>query len=212
MPQCWAPVGHRLLSELHKVYVAGLLRACAGDFAKALFVEGAAQDWLHKCLWNWHLYTQWCKKSFLYKSAVSVPAQKIREHLAWKAQCWAKWHCPLDWGKLREEGFVAMRSWGEGQGCGFLLKAVSEQLGHRSGKVTFFGNQVTDLRGDTLVACFGFREPLCILLKDTPESTGAKWSCTVLRLWLLLKVGESCLHSIFFVCTSYDRRCRIRGV
>lgn len=93
-----------------------------------------------------------------------------------------------------------------------LQKTVSEQLGHRSGKGTFFGNQVTDLRGDTLVACFGFREPLCILLKDTPESSGAKWSCTVLRLWLLLKVGESCLHSIFFVCTSYDRRCRIRGV
>lgn len=65
MPQrLGCPVGHRLLSKLQKIYVAGLLRARAGGFAKALFVEWAAQDWLHTCLWN-RLYTEWCRKSFL---------------------------------------------------------------------------------------------------------------------------------------------------
>lgn len=66
------------------------------------------------------------EKAFFKKSGVSVTAHKIREQdLAWTAGCWAKWHCLLDWGKLREgEGFVAMRSWGEGQGCGFLLSCA----------------------------------------------------------------------------------------
>lgn len=37
----------------------------------------------------------------------------------------------------------------------------------------FFRNQVTDLGGGILDAYFGFRDSICILLKDSLESTGA---------------------------------------